>query len=167
MRIKMGGEKLWKILCKPVENFRILVLFPSFNAYETFDEFETFCEKPVASQPSLHVHVTTMKRSFLVSLPSTTFYILIPSCYLCYHIYVHRQSFTSIWKCSFFSLFLLMLVKRLRQLRFLVQRLLLIQSISKDCCIVGKRRNLFQKKRGRLNYQTAGYVLHQKKKKGT
>ena len=26
---------------------------------------------------------------------------------------------------------------------------------------------MFQKKRGRLNYQTAGYVLHQKKKKGT
>ena len=37
----MGGEKLWKILCKPVENFRILVLFPSFNAYETVDDFET------------------------------------------------------------------------------------------------------------------------------
>ena len=161
----MGGEKLWKILCKPVDNFRILVLFPSFNAYETFDEFETFCEKSVPSQPLLHIHVTIMKRSFLVSLPSTTFSILIPSCHLCYHIYVHRQSFTSIWKCSFFSLFLLMLVKRLRQLRFLVQRLLLIQSISKDCCIVGKRRNLFQKKRGRLNYQTAGYVLHQKKKR--
>ena len=29
----MGGEKLWKILCKPVENLRILVL--AFNAYET------------------------------------------------------------------------------------------------------------------------------------
>ena len=44
-----------------------------------------------------------------------------------------------------------------------------IQSISKDCCIVGKRRNLFQKKGGRLNYQTAWYVLHRKKKmeKGT
>ena len=61
MQIKMGGEKLWKLLCKPVENFRILVLFPFFNAYETFDEFETFCEKPVASQPSLHVHVKTRK----------------------------------------------------------------------------------------------------------
>ena len=31
----MGGENLWKILCKPVENLRILILFPSFNAYET------------------------------------------------------------------------------------------------------------------------------------
>ena len=37
----MGGEKLWKILCKPVENFRILVFFPSFNAYETVEDFET------------------------------------------------------------------------------------------------------------------------------
>ena len=41
----MSGEKLWKILCTTVGNFRILVLFPSFNAYEMVDEFETFCEK--------------------------------------------------------------------------------------------------------------------------
>ena len=41
----MCGEKLWKILCKPVGNFRILVLFPSFYAYETVDVFETSCEK--------------------------------------------------------------------------------------------------------------------------
>ena len=54
----MGGEK--KMLRKPEENFRILVLFPSFNAYETFEEFETPCEKPVASQPSLHVLDETM-----------------------------------------------------------------------------------------------------------
>jgi len=37
----MGGEKLWKILRKPAENLRILVLFPSFNAYETVQDFET------------------------------------------------------------------------------------------------------------------------------
>ena len=46
-------EKLWKILCKPVENFLILVLFPSFNAYETVDKFETSGEEPVPSQPAL------------------------------------------------------------------------------------------------------------------
>ena len=77
----MGGEKLWKILCTSVGNFRILVLFPSFNAYEMVDEFETFCEKPVAPQPSLHVRDETMKRSFFVSLPSTKFTNLIPSCH--------------------------------------------------------------------------------------
>ena len=113
-RVKMGGEKLWKILCTSVRNFRILVLFPSFNAYEMVDEFETFCEKPVAPQPSLHVRDETMKRSFFVSLPSTTFTNLIPSCHLCYHIYAHRQSFTIMWKFSYFSLSLLMLIKRLR-----------------------------------------------------
>ena len=79
MQIKMGGEKLWKILCKPVENFRILVLFPSFNAYETVEEFETSCEKPVPSQPSLHVRDETMKRPFYVSLLTTTVSNLIPS----------------------------------------------------------------------------------------
>ena len=116
----MGGEKLWKILCTSVGNFRILVLFPSFNAYEMVDEFETFCEKPVAPQPSLHVRDETMKRSFFVSLPSTKFTNLIPSCHLCYHIYAHRQSFTIMWKFSYFSLSLLMLIKRLRQLSFFV-----------------------------------------------
>ena len=45
------------------KNFRISVLFPSFNAYETVNEFETSCEKPVLSQPSLHVRDETMKRS--------------------------------------------------------------------------------------------------------
>ena len=59
----MGGERLWKILSKPIKNFRILVLFPSFNAYETVNEFETSYEKPVPSQPSLHVRDETMKRS--------------------------------------------------------------------------------------------------------
>ena len=58
MQIKMGGEKLWKILCKPVENFRILVLFPFFNAYETFDEFETF----VKSLLFLSLRYTFMSR---------------------------------------------------------------------------------------------------------
>ena len=43
---------LWEI-------FRILVLFPSFNTYETVDVFETSCEKPVASQPSLQVENKT------------------------------------------------------------------------------------------------------------
>ena len=37
----MGGEELWKIFFKTVENFRILVLFPSFNAYETVEDFQT------------------------------------------------------------------------------------------------------------------------------
>ena len=55
----MGGEKLWKILCKPVENFRILVLFPSFNAYETVENFQTLRNL----FPSLHVRDETMKRS--------------------------------------------------------------------------------------------------------
>ena len=42
-------------------NFRIFVLFPFFfNAYETIKEFETCCEKPVASQPSLHVRYKTI-----------------------------------------------------------------------------------------------------------
>ena len=35
----------------------------------------------------------------------------------------------------------------LRQLRSLVQKILLIQSMSKECCIVVKRRNLLQKER--------------------
>ena len=91
----MGGESLWKILWKPVENSRIVLLLPPSNAYETVDELETSCEKPVPSQPSLHVRDETMKRSFFVSLLSTTFSNLIPSCYLCHHIYTHRQSFTS------------------------------------------------------------------------
>ena len=59
----MGGESLWKILWKPVENSRIVLLFPPSNAYETVDELETSCEKPVPSQPSLHVRDETMKRS--------------------------------------------------------------------------------------------------------
>ena len=51
----MGGEK--KMLYKPVENLlEFLVLFPSFNAYETAHEFKTSCEKPVPSQSSLHFH---------------------------------------------------------------------------------------------------------------
>ena len=42
-------------------NFRIFVLFPFFvNAYETIKLFETCCEKPVASQPSLHVRDKTI-----------------------------------------------------------------------------------------------------------
>ena len=101
----MGGESLWKILWKPVENSRIVLLFPPSNAYETVDELETSCEKPVPSQPSLHVRDETMKRSFFVSLLSTTFSNLIPSCHLCYHIYTHRQSFTSMWKFYNFSFF--------------------------------------------------------------
>ena len=74
----MGGESLWKILWKPVENSRIVLLFPPSNAYETVDELETSCEKPVPSQPSLHVRDETMKRSFFVSLLSTTFSNLTP-----------------------------------------------------------------------------------------
>ena len=77
----MGGESLWKILWKPVENSRIVLLFPPSNAYETVDELETSCEKPVPSQPSLHVRDETMKRSFFVSLLSTTFSNLISSCH--------------------------------------------------------------------------------------
>ena len=61
----MGGERLWEILSKPIKNVRILVLFPSFNAYETVNEFETSYEKPVPSQPSLHVRDETMKRCFI------------------------------------------------------------------------------------------------------
>ena len=64
----MCGEKLWKILCKPVGNFRILVLFPSFNTYETVDVFETSCEKPVASQPSLQVENKTWERFLLLKI---------------------------------------------------------------------------------------------------
>ena len=56
----MGGEKLWKILCQPVKNFRILAIFSTFIAYETVDEFVTSCEKPVASQPSLLVRDETI-----------------------------------------------------------------------------------------------------------
>ena len=52
-------EKLWKILCKPVKIFLILVLFPSFNAYETVDKFETSGEEPVPSQPALHAENKT------------------------------------------------------------------------------------------------------------
>ena len=99
--------RLWKIL-----EYQS-VLFPPFIAYETVEEFETFVKSQVASQPSLHVRDETMKRSFFVSLPSATFTILIPSCHLCYHIYAHGQSFTSMWKFSYFSLFLLMFLKRL------------------------------------------------------
>ena len=43
--------------CGKFLNF--LVLFPSFNACETVDVFETSCEKPVASQPSLQVENRT------------------------------------------------------------------------------------------------------------
>ena len=64
----MCGEKLWTILCKPVGNFRILALFPSFNAYETVDVFETSCEKPVASQPSLQVENRTWERFLLLKI---------------------------------------------------------------------------------------------------
>ena len=61
-----------------MENSRIVLLFPPSNAYETVDELETSCEKPVPSQPSLHVRDETMKRSFFVSLLSTTFSNLTP-----------------------------------------------------------------------------------------
>ena len=60
-------------VCGKFQNFSF---FPSFNAYETVDEFETSCEKPVASQHSLHVRDETMKSYLLVSLPSTTFTML-------------------------------------------------------------------------------------------
>ena len=49
-------------------NFRILVLFPSFNAYETVDVFETSCEKPVAFQPSLQVENKTRGRFLLLKI---------------------------------------------------------------------------------------------------
>ena len=60
-------------VCGKFQNFSF---FPSFNAYETVDGFETSCEKPVASQHSLHVRDETMKSYLLVSLPSTTFTML-------------------------------------------------------------------------------------------
>ena len=44
---------LWEIL-------EFLFYFLFFNAYETIKEFETCCEKPVASQPSLHVRYKTI-----------------------------------------------------------------------------------------------------------
>ena len=50
-------------VCGKFENFSF---FPSFNAYETVDEFETSCEKPVASQHSLHVRDETIKSYLLV-----------------------------------------------------------------------------------------------------
>ena len=46
-----------------MENSRIVLLFPPSNAYETVDELETSCEKPVPSQPSLHVRDETMKKT--------------------------------------------------------------------------------------------------------
>ena len=117
----MGGEKLWKILCQPVKNFRILAIFSSFIAYETVDEFMTSCEKPVASQPSLLVRDETMNRSFLVSLPSTTFAMLkrgldplLPS------LLSYLRTSTIFYNVEHFSLFLIMLIKRLRQLRSIV-----------------------------------------------
>ena len=105
--------------CQPVKNFRILAIFPSFIAYETVDEFETSCEKPVASQHSLHVRDETMKSSLLVSLPSTTFTMLkrgldplLPS------LLSYLRTSTIFYKyVEYFSLFLMMLIKRLRQLR--------------------------------------------------
>ena len=75
----MGGERLWKILSKPIKNFRILVLFPSFNAYETVNEFETSYEKPVPSQPSLHVRDETMKRCFITEYNIIQLDPLLPS----------------------------------------------------------------------------------------
>ena len=44
---------LWEIL-------EFLFYFLFFNTYETIKEFETCCEKPVASQPSLHVRDKTI-----------------------------------------------------------------------------------------------------------
>ena len=118
----MGGEKLWKILCRPVKNFRISAIFSTFIAYEAVDEFVTSCEEPVASQPSLLVRDETMKRSFLVSLPSTTFTMLkrgldplLPS------LLSYLRTSTIFYKyVEYFSLFLMMLIKRLRQLRSIV-----------------------------------------------
>ena len=58
----MGGEKLWKILCKPVGiffEFSFCLVLLMLNAYETVEGFETSCEKPVTSQPSLHVENKT------------------------------------------------------------------------------------------------------------
>ena len=54
----MSGEKLYKIFCKKILEFLFYFLF--FNTYETIKEFETCCEKPVASQPSLHVRDKTI-----------------------------------------------------------------------------------------------------------
>ena len=108
--------------CQPVKNFKILAIFPSFIAYETVDEFKTSCEKPVASQPSLLFPDETMKRSFLVSLPSTTFTMLkrgldslLPS------LLSYLRTSTIFYKyVEYFSLFLMILIKRLRQLRSIV-----------------------------------------------
>ena len=105
-------------VCGKFENFSF---FPSFNAYETVDEFETSCEKPVASQHSLHVRDDTMKSSLLVSLPSTTFTMLkrgldplLPS------LLSYLRTSTIFYNVEHFSLFLIMLIKRLRQLRSIV-----------------------------------------------
>ena len=136
----MGGEKLWKILCQPVKNFRILAIFSSFIAYETVDEFVTSCEKPVASQPSLLVRDETMKRSFLVSLPSTTFTMLkrgldplLPS------LLSYLRTSTIFYKnVEHFSLFLMMLIKQ------------------------GNWDLLYRGFSLLKVFQTSGYVLHQK-----
>ena len=98
--------------CQPVKNFRILAIFPSFIAYETVDEFETSCEKPVASQPSLLFRDETsttfamLKRGLDPLLPSLLSYLRTSTIFYKY--------------VEHFSLFLMMLIKRLRQLRSIV-----------------------------------------------
>ena len=117
----MGREKLWKILCQPVKNLRSLANFSSFIAYETVDEFVTPCEKPVVSQPLLLVRDETMKRSFLVSLPSTTFAMLKRGLNpLMQSLLSYLRTSTIFYNVEHFSLFLIMLIKRLRQLRSIV-----------------------------------------------
>ena len=106
-------------VCGKFENFSF---FPSFNAYETVDEFETSCEKPVASQHSLHVRDETMKSSLLVSLPNTTFTMLKRGLDpLLLSLLSYLRTSTIFYKyVEHFSLFLMMLIKRLRQLRSIV-----------------------------------------------
>ena len=104
-----------------VSQWKILAIFSSFIAYETVDEFVTSCENPVASQPSLLFRDETMNRSFLVSLPSTTFAMLkrgldplLPS------LLSYLRTSTIFYNVEHFSLFLIMLIKQLRQLRSIV-----------------------------------------------
>ena len=104
----MGGEELWKIFCKTVENFRILVLFPSFNAYETVEDFQTLRKACSFVTRSWRDDEKIFLFHYRVQHLSCWREDLIPSCHLYYRIIACGKVFKML-DCFFWCLLMMML----------------------------------------------------------
>ena len=104
----MGGEELWKIFFKTVENFRILVLFPSFNAYETVEDFQTLRKACSFVTRSWRDDEKIFLFHYRVQHLSCWREDLIPSCHLYYRIIACGKVFKML-DCLFWCLSMMML----------------------------------------------------------